>query len=139
MLILDTNVLSELLKPSPDGRVVDWLDRQPRQQLFTTVITRAEIQYGIALLPRGARRQKLAEAAQSIFDVDLADHVLGFDSAAADRFAEIAVKRKTAGKPISQFDGMIAAIAATHRASLATRNVRDFESCGIELEHPWGG
>jgi predicted nucleic acid-binding protein len=137
MLILDTNVLSELLKPAPDDRVIEWLDHQPRQQLFTTVITRAEIQYGIALLPKSSRRTKLAEAAQAIFDQDLADHVLGFDNAAADHYADVAAKRKVAGRPISQFDAMIAAIAATHKAILATRNTRDFEGCAIGLANPW--
>jgi predicted nucleic acid-binding protein len=137
MLVLDTNVLSELLKAAPDERIVDWLDRQPRQLLFTTVITQAEIQYGIALLPRGARRTKLAEAARSIFQEDLADHVLSFDSATADQYAEIAAKRKSAGKPISQSDAMIAAIVATQRATLATRNGRDFEDCGIDVKNPW--
>jgi toxin FitB len=137
MLVLDTNVLSELLKPAPNERVVEWFDHRPRQTLFTTVITRAEIQYGIALLPKGTRRSKLAEAALAIFEEDLADHVLVFDSSAADRYGDIAAKRKIAGRPISQFDAMIAAIASSHRAALATRNMKDFEGCGVDLENPW--
>jgi toxin FitB len=139
MLILDTNVLSELLKPNPDTQVVAWIENQPRQQLFTTVVSRAEIMYGIQLLPKSQRRQKLAEAAKAIFDEELADHVLPFESLAADRFALIAAKRKMEGKPISQFDAIIVSIAAAHSARLATRNVHDFESCGVSIENPWRG
>ena len=138
MLVLDTNVLSELLKPHPDEQVMRWIEHQSPQQLFTTAISRAEILYGIQLLPKGQRRQKLTDAAKAIFDEDFADHVLPFDSLAADRYADIASKRKAQGKPISQFDAIIASIAAAHSARLATRNVRDFEACGISIENPWG-
>jgi predicted nucleic acid-binding protein len=139
MLILDTNVLSELLKPNPDAQVVAWIENQPRQQLFTTAVSRAEIMYGIQLLPKGQRRQKLAEAAKAIFDEELADHVLPFESLAADHFATIAAKRKIEGKPISQFDAIIVSIATAHSARLATRNERDFEACGVSIENPWRG
>jgi predicted nucleic acid-binding protein len=139
MLVLDTNVLSELLKPTPDEQIVSWIERQPRQQLFTTVVSRAEILYGILLLPNGQRRQKLADAAKAVFDEALADHVLPFDNTAADHFAAIAARRKVEGKPISQFDAIIVSIAAAHSARLATRNVRDFEGCGVEIENPWDG
>jgi toxin FitB len=137
MLVLDTNVLSELLRPKPSPQVLAWLEKQSRKEIFTTTVSRAEILYGIQLLPKGRKRQRLLDAAQAIFDRDLEDHVLSFDSDAADHFADLAVRRKKAGRPISQFDAIIASIAASHRATLVTRNFRDFEGCGIEIENPW--
>ena len=137
MLILDTNVLSEVLRPIPEPAVLEWLEAQPRSQLFTTAITRAEILYGVALLAKSPRRQKLPEALLAIFDVDLADKILPFDATAADLYADIAAKRKAVGKPISQLDAMIAAISRTHQARLATRNTKDFSHCDIGLIDPW--
>ncbi|MBD5801953.1 Toxin FitB [Azoarcus sp. Aa7] len=137
MIVLDTNVLSELLRPVPDAGVVSWLAAQPRSALFTTTVTRAEIFYGVRVLPEGGRRQALLAAAQAIFDEDLAGQVLSFDNDAADAYAEIAASRRSAGKPISQFDAMIAAAARSRGASLATRNVKDFVDCGIEVIDPW--
>ena len=130
MLLLDTNVLSELLKPAPNQAILAWLDAQPRSQLFTTSITRAEILYGVALLPRGSRREQLRKAAAAIFDEDLEDKVLSFDAAAAAR-------RKQADKPIGQLDAMIVGIAQAHQARLATRNIRNFVDCEIQLVDPW--
>jgi predicted nucleic acid-binding protein len=135
MIVLDTNVLSEALRPIPEARVMTWLANQPRAALFTTTVTRAEILYGIHLLPSGARRQSLWRATQAIFD--FSDLVIDFDSSAADAYADIAAVRKNAGRPISQFDAMIAAMARTKGATLATRNTRDFLDCGIELVDPW--
>jgi predicted nucleic acid-binding protein len=137
MIVLDTNVLSELLRPVPEPSVVAWIDDQPRASLFTTTVTRGEILYGVLLLPDGKRRQGLWDAATRIFDEDLAGHVLNFDRAAADLFAEIAASRRAAGKPISQFDAMIVSIARSRGASLATRNVQDFVDCGIDILNPW--
>lgn len=137
MVVLDTNVLSEVLRPVPDEHVVSWLEAQPRQQLFTTAVTRAEILYGVAVLPKGQRRHKLWQAALGILDEEFGERVLSFDGEAADRYAEIGAARKTAGRLMSQFDAMIAAIARSHGARLATRNVEDFEGCGIELVNPW--
>jgi toxin FitB len=137
MLILDTNVLSEILRPAPSSGVIDWLESQSRSQLFTTTITQAEILYGVALLPKGARRDKLAVATRAIFDEDFDEKVLTFDSRAADFYATIAALRKSSGKPISQLDAMIAGIARAHRARLVTRNGRDFADCGIEIIDPW--
>lgn len=138
MIVLDTNVLSETLRPAPDSRVLEWLSSQPRPSLFVTTVTRGEILYGIKLLPDGQRRRRLWEAAQAIFDEDFAGQVLSFDSHAADLFAEIAAHRRESGRPISQPDAMIAAMTRSRGAALATRNTSDFEHCGIEVINPWG-
>ncbi|MDR3323764.1 MAG: type II toxin-antitoxin system VapC family toxin [Zoogloeaceae bacterium] len=137
MIILDTNVLSELLRSAPDARVLAWMAAQPRAALFTTTITRGELLYGVRLLPEGRRKTALLEAVHAIFSTDMAERVLGFDHVAADLYAEIAASRKVAGKPISQFDAMIAAITQSRGARLATRNVRDFVGCDIEIINPW--
>jgi predicted nucleic acid-binding protein len=137
MIVLDTNVLSEALRPVPEPSVLDWLENQPRASLFITTVTRGEILYGIRLLADGTRRRGLWEAAKKIFDADFADQVLSFDSDAADMYADIAASRRTAGKPISQFDAMIVAMARSRGAGLATRNVKDFEDCGVDIINPW--
>ena len=137
MIVLDTNVLSETLRPAPDARALVWLGQQSRSALFTTTVTRAELLYGVHLLPDGQRKAALMEAIHGIFALDMAGQVLGFDNDAADAYAEIAASRKLAGKPISQFDAMIAAIAKSRGASLATRNVKDFVDCGITVVDPW--
>lgn len=137
MIVLDTNVLSEALRPVPEPSVLDWLAKQPRASLFTTTVTQGEILYGIRLLTDGKRRRGLWDAAKQIFSEDFAGQVLSFDSDAADMYAEIAVSRRLAGRPISQFDAMIAAMARSRGASLATRNVQDFEGCGIDIVDPW--
>jgi predicted nucleic acid-binding protein len=137
MIVLDTNVLSEILRPVPEPCVVEWLSEQPRASVFTTTITRGEILYGIRVLPAGKRRDGLWNAAMQIFDVDLDGQVLAFDSAAADDYAEISATRRAAGRPISQFDAQIAGITLSRGAQLATRNVRDFEACGFEVINPW--
>jgi predicted nucleic acid-binding protein len=137
MIVLDTNVISEILRPAPDARTMAWLEAQQRSALFTTTVTRAELLYGVRLLQDSRRKERLAEAALAIFTEDLAGRVLSFDGDAADAYAQIAAARKTAGKPISQFDAMIAAIARSRGAHLATRNVKDFVDCGIQVIDPW--
>src|SRR6202142_4499625 len=137
MIVIDTNVLSEGLRPDPEPVVLEWIANQPRASLFTTTVTRGEILYGIRLLSEGKRRRRLWDAAMHIFDEDFADHVLSFDGESADAYAEIAASRRMAGRPISQFDAMIAAMARSRGASLATRNVKDFEDCGIDVVNPW--
>jgi len=137
MIVLDTNVLSEVLRPAPDSRVLSWLAAKPRSLLFTTTVTRAELLYGVRLLPDGRRKNDLLDAVLQVFMTDMAGQVLAFDADAADAYAEIATARLAAGSPISQFDAMIAAIARTRGASLATRNVKDFGGCGLAVIDPW--
>jgi predicted nucleic acid-binding protein len=137
MIVLDTNVLSETLRSAPDPRVIEWFRAQKRAALFTTTITRAEILYGLGLLAEGSRKQALSSAIKAVFEEDFAGRLLSFDSDAADLYADIAVSRRNAGKQISQFDAMIAAVARSRGATLATRNVKDFIDCGIALVDPW--
>ena len=137
MIVLDTNVLSEALRPLPEPSVLAWLAKQPRTSLFTTTVTQGEVLYGIRLLVDGKRRRDLWDAAQKIFAEDFAGQVLNFDSDAAEMFADIASVRRKAGKPISQFDAMIAAMARSRGAILATRNAKDFDACGIDVVDPW--
>jgi toxin FitB len=137
VIVLDTNVLSETLRPVPDPRVLAWLSSRPRPSLFVTTVTRGEILYGIKLLSDGKRRRRLWEAAQAIFNDDFAGQVLSFDADAADLFAEIAAHRRELGRPISQLDAMIAAMTRSRGAALATRNKSDFEHCGIQVIDPW--
>jgi toxin FitB len=137
MIVLDTNVLSEVLRPEPEPRVLAWLDEQPANSVFTTAVTQGEILYGIRLLADGQRRRKLWDAATAIFDDDFAGRVLSFDSDAAGHYAEIGASRRAAGRPINQFDATIAAITRSHGATLATRNAKDFEDCAIDVVNPW--
>ena len=139
MIVLDTNVLSEVLRPQPEPRVLAWLDEQPVNSVFTTAITQGEILYGIRLLADGQRRRKLWNAAAAIFDDDFAGRVLSFDSEAAGHYAEIGASRQSAGRPIRRFDATIAAITTSHGATLATGNAKDFEECGIDVVNPWSG
>ena len=128
MIVLDTNVLSEALRPLPDNSVLDWLTEQPRASLFITTVTRGEILDGIRLLSDGKRRRALWDAAINIFSDDFAGQVLNFDNDAADMYAEIAASRRIGGKPISQFDAMIAAMA---RSRSATSNPRASRSVSM--------
>ncbi|WP_323123343.1 type II toxin-antitoxin system VapC family toxin [Burkholderia alba] len=137
MIVLDTNVLSELLRPVPDPAVLAWFGRQPRAALFTTTLSRAEMLYGVQLLSAGTRRVGLAVALTAIFELDFAGRVLAFDWDAAADYADIATARKRAGRAISQIDAMIAAIARSRGATVATRNVKDFVDCGVDLNDPW--
>ena len=139
MIILDTNVFSELMRPKPSPRVVAWVAKQPATELFTTSITEAEIFYGIELLTKGKRREGLLAAAEAMFAKDLAGRVFGFESDAARVFSKIAADRRALGRPISHADAEIAAIAQVRRAKLATRNVDDFEDCGLDVVDPWDG
>lgn len=137
MIVLDTNVLSELFRPEPDKAVMAWVAGQPATTLFTTAITRGEMMYGVKQLPNGKRREALLRGLSHLFDVHLAGRVLVYDSDAADAYADIVVARRGIGKPISQSDAMICGITRSRGANLATRNVRDFESCGVTIIDPW--
>ncbi|MGH9511461.1 MAG: type II toxin-antitoxin system VapC family toxin [Terriglobales bacterium] len=139
MIILDTNVLSELMRAKPSSKVVAWVAKQSGTELFTTSITEAEIFYGIELLAKGKRREELLAAADAMFAEDLAGRVLGFESEAARVFSRIAAQRRGLGRPINHADAQIAAIAQVRRARLATRNVADFRDCGIDVVDPWFG
>lgn len=137
MIILDTNVLSELMKSQPNKSVVLWIEQHQTTSLFITTLTQAEILYGLEILPAGKRRDALKQAAKSMFELDFAGRILSFDTDAAKLFAIIAAKRRTIGRPISQIDAQIAAIARSCDAILATRNVEDFEECGVDIINPW--
>jgi len=137
MIVLDTNVISELMRREPNPRVMGWIADQPIASVFTTTLTQAEIFYGLALLPEGRRRDDLLAAARLMFDIDLTGRVLPFDTDAALLYPEIAAARKRGGKPIGQIDAQIAAVVRSRGARLATRNVRDFVGCGIAVVDPW--
>lgn len=137
MIVLDTNVISEMLKPAPNAFVEAWLAAQPPPSVFITAITQAEIIYGLRLLPAGKRRAALEAAILPIFTEDFEGRVLPFDPQAADAYATIAVARRQAGRPISQFDAQIAAIALSRGAAIATRNGPDFEGIGLTILDPW--
>ena len=139
MTILDTNVLSELMRPKPFPGVVAWVARQPAAELFTTSITEAEIFYGIELIAKGKRREGLLAAAEAMFAEDLAGRIFGFESEAARVFSKIAANRRALGRPISHADAQSAAIARVRGAKLATRSVADFEGCGLDVVDPWNG
>lgn len=139
MIILDTNVLSELMRPKPAPKVAAWVAKESATELFTTSITEAEIFYGIELLPKGKRREALLAAAEAMFADDLAGRVFGFESDAARAFSGVAAQRRALGRPISHADAQIAAIAQVRRAKLATRNVEDFADCNLDLIDPWNG
>ena len=137
MILLDTNVLSELMRPRPSAAVVGWVAAQPAASLHTTSITQAEILHGLMLLPAGRRRRALEEAARAMFAEDFEDRILGFGSDAALPYAQIASDRRRAGRPISHFDAQIAAVARSTGAIVATRNTEDFDGCGVTVVNPW--
>ena len=137
MLVLDTNVVSELMRERPNPDVLRWVDNQLTDNLFVTSVTEAEIRTGIAILPEGERQRGLAASAERLFSVLFSERILPFDSNAARAYAMLAADRRVAGRPISQSDCQIAAIARCRGASVATRDVDDFEGSGIEVINPW--
>jgi hypothetical protein len=137
MIILDTNVLSEVMRPAPSVRVLEWLAKESALTVFTTTIAMAEILCGIELLPKGRRRAALASAAEAMFEEDFAGRILPFDNDAARAFPKIAAARRGSGRPITRFDAQIAAIARSRSAAIATRNTGDFEECGVTVLNPW--
>jgi toxin FitB len=137
MIILDTNVLSALMRTAPEASVVAWLDRQPAESIWITSITLFEVSLGLALLPSGRRRQALEAAFARLLKEDLENRVLDFDSAAATEAASVAVERQKAGRPVDMRDTQIAGIALARRATLATRNVRHFADLTVPIVDPW--
>lgn len=138
MILLDTNVLSELMRVAPEPRVLAWLDQLPATDFWVSAITVAEIRLGIALLPDGRRRATLTSLAEQMFQEDFAGRCLSFDQEAARLYAEVVASCTRLGRPISVEDAQIAAIALANRLTLATRNTRDFEEVsGLALFDPW--
>ena len=137
MFVMDTNVVSELMRVDPEPAVLNWIDRRPRRELFTTAVTEAEIRAGIAYLPEGARRRGLEDACERLFGGLLDNRVLPFDSGAAHAYAGIVAARRRAGRPIAQADSQILAIARSRCFAVATRNVQDFDAMGTRVVNPW--
>lgn len=137
MIILDTNVVSEPLRPEPAPQVLAWLDAQPAGSLFLTTISWAELLSGVAVLPLGRRRTELQSALTQRVLPLFTDRMLTFDAAAAEAFAAIHAGARAAGNPIAFADGAIAAMAAARGFALATRNVRDFQGTGLRIVNPW--
>ncbi|MFN0182378.1 MAG: type II toxin-antitoxin system VapC family toxin [Aquabacterium sp.] len=135
--VLDTNVLSELLRDRPSPAVLAWFASQPPEGLFVTAVTQAEMMLGARLLPAGKRRSALEQALSAMFEEDFSGRVLPFDTGAAAAYVEIVAGRRALGRPVPQFDAQIAAIVRKAGATLATRNTADFERCGIALIDPW--
>jgi toxin FitB len=137
VIVLDTNVLSELMRPEPDRGVTEWLDSLDAATVATTAITAAELLYGVARLPAGRRKERLGDAVYGLIEEDFDGRVEPFDAAAAIHYADLLSDRERAGRPISAADAQIAAICRKLRATLATRNISDFEDAGIDLLDPW--
>jgi predicted nucleic acid-binding protein len=137
MILLDTNVISELMRLAPDRAVERWLKSQPASSMFLSAITEAELRLGLALLPEGKRRSALSDGLEAMFAEEFREQIIPFDSAAAVVYAQVVVERRRAGRPISEADAQIAATAKSRGAAVATRNVLDFEGCGVEIINPW--
>ena len=138
MILLDTHVLSEFMRPRPSASVVSWLDEQPTGEVYTNAISRAEIELGLMLMPPGQRQEALSQAARAMFAEDFAGRCLPFNEDAASHYARIVATRTRIGRPISVEDAQIAAIALAHRMPLATRNTADFELIdGLGVVNPW--
>jgi hypothetical protein len=138
LILLDTNVISELMRPAPDANVVAWLDRQQDKIIWICAITQAEILMGLALMPEGKRKQGLMDVAAAMFDEDFANRCLPFDSDAANHYANIIAERTRQGSPISVEDAQIASIARANNLSIATRNGKDFAGIeGLTVVNPW--
>ena len=137
MMILDTNVLSALMRTSPEASIVRWLDVQPAQSIWITSLTLFEARFGLALLPAGKRRSAMTEAFDRLMQVDLENRVLDFDASAATEAALLAARRQKAGRAVDFRDTQIAGIALARRAALATRNVRHFQDAKLVVIDPW--
>jgi predicted nucleic acid-binding protein len=137
MILLDTNVVSELMRPSPNSKVVDWVARQGAQNLYTSAVNEAELRYGVEILPAGRRRDRLSQRVEILLRRVFAGRILPFDSAAAQSYAVIAAARRAAGRPINHADCQIAAIARSRGAWVATRDVGGFDGSEAHVINPW--
>jgi predicted nucleic acid-binding protein len=137
VIVLDTNVVSELARPRPAPEVIDWVDAQDSASLLITAVTAAEIRAGVALLPTGPRRRQIAERMEALITGTFAGYVLAFDVMSTEHYANIVAMRSRAGRPISGLDAQIAAVCAQRGATLATRNVDDFDGLELNLINPW--
>lgn len=137
MVVLDTNVVSELMRPSPNPAIESWIADRPAASLFFSAVGEAELRFGLAIMPAGRRRDAFASEIEAMLREDFADRILPFDSEAARVYAVIAASRRVAGRPIAEADCQVAAIARSRGMALATRNVRDFEDTGIHILDPW--
>ena len=137
MVVLDTNVVSEMMKAAPSTTVLSWMNDQDASQLFLTAITVGEIRYGLRVLPQGKRRRSLEEGFERILAEGFAGRVLAFDEAAAHRYGEVMGRRQEIGRPLAIPDGQIASIAWSNGYAVATRNVQDFLECGVEVINPF--
>jgi predicted nucleic acid-binding protein len=136
MILLDTNVLSEAMKPEPNSQVIVWLDAQAADTLFISSVTIAELKFGIGAMPEGKRKDKLKIALKEILDL-FEPRILPFDTRAAKLYAELAVKAREAGKGFPTPDGYIASIAAAHKFSIATRDTSAFKAANLTVINPW--
>ena len=139
MIVLDTNVVSELMRKSPNPAVEAWFVGHPVKDLFFTAVGESELRYGAAIMPAGRRRETLVADLDAMLHAAFENRILPFDSGAARAYATIAAKRRLAGRGVAPADCQIAAIARARGMSVATRNVRDFENMGIEISNPWDG
>lgn len=137
MILLDTSVVSALMSPAPARTVVDWLDLQPSETLYLSAVTIAEIRLGLRVLPGGRRRRDLEGRFDRFLGRGFAHRILGFDEKAARFYAKLMAHRRSVGRPMSTLDGQIAGTARAHRFAVATRNVPDFEECGLDLVNPF--
>jgi predicted nucleic acid-binding protein len=137
VIVLDTNVVSELIRPRPDARVLAWVDGQQARSLTITAVTAAELRYGVARMSKGRRRTNLEADIDALITRDFADRVLPFGVDASGAFGAIVVNREAIGQPITTADAQLAAICRTTGATLATRNIADFIDTGVELVNPW--
>ncbi len=138
MILLDTNILSELMRTDASQKVIEWLDQQAASALYISSITRAEIELGICLLPNGRKKDSLKAAAQDMFN-DFSSRCLSFDESSAVVYAQLVAKRRSLGRPVSVEDAQIASIAVTHHLTLATRNTNDFNFIDeLAVINPWG-
>ena len=137
MIVLDTNVLSALMRTKPEAVVVEWLDRQPADSVWVTSITVFEARFGLALLPKGRRRSSLEQAFDRLLTEDLSSRVLNFDEMAATTAGHLAAERQRAGRVVHLRDTLIAGIAQARRATIASRNTRHFEGLDVPVVDPW--